>query len=59
VPAEEGPVALPIESHSSWAWAVLDPEGRMVLLATGDDAWAEAQEWAARGYRVTDVELAD
>lgn len=52
-------MALPVESHSTWAWAVLDDEDRVVLLVSGDGAWAEAQEWAARGYRVTEAHLAD
>jgi hypothetical protein len=57
--ADEGRVALPVESHSRWVWAVLDHEGRVVLLVSGEGAWAEAQEWAARGYRVTEARLAD
>lgn len=39
-------------------WAVLDPEGRVVVLFEGEGAWAEAQEWASRGYTVTEVDRA-
>jgi hypothetical protein len=52
-------VAAPMETHIGWAWAVLDHESRVVVLVSGPGAWAEAQEWAGRGYRVTDVELYD
>lgn len=52
-------MAAPMESRTNWAWAVLDHEGRVVVLVSGNGAWAEAQEWAARGYRVTDVQLYD
>lgn len=52
-------MAAPMETRTRWAWAVLDFEGRVVLLVSGEGAWAEAQEWAARGYRVTDVQLHD
>lgn len=36
-------------------WAVLDNDGRVVVLFEGKGAWAEAQEWASRGYTVTEV----
>jgi hypothetical protein len=52
-------MALLIQTHTSWAWAVLDGRDRVVLLLQGAGAWEEAQEWAARGYRVTEVELDD
>ena len=52
-------MAAPMESRTNWAWAVLDHEGRVVVLVSGNGAFAEAQEWAARGYRVTDVQLYD
>lgn len=44
---------------TTWAWAVLDKDDSVVVLMSGEGAWAEAQEWAARGYRVTEVELDD
>ncbi|MDQ3758024.1 MAG: hypothetical protein M3394_09280 [Actinomycetota bacterium] len=47
------------QADTAWAWAVLDHDGRVVVLAHGEGAWAEAQEWASRGYRVTDVQLPD
>ena len=59
VAGREGCVAAPMESRTTWAWAVLDHEGSVVVLVSGQGAWAEAQEWAARGYRVTDIELYD
>lgn len=39
-------------------WAVLDNDGHVVVLFSGEGAWAEAQEWASRGYTVTEVEAA-
>ena len=39
-------------------WAVLDVDGRVVVLIQGEGAWAEAQEWAARGYIVTELDRA-
>jgi len=50
-------VAAPLEARTTWAWAVLDKDGGVVVLMNGEGAWAEAQEWVARGYRVTEVEL--
>lgn len=50
-------MALPMQQHMTWAWAVLDHEGTVVLLVSGSGAFLEAQEWAARGYRVTEVAL--
>lgn len=50
-------MALPMHDRTTWAWAVLDHEGTVVLLASGPGAFAEAQEWAARGYPVTEVAL--
>lgn len=52
-------MALHIETHTSWAWAVLDGRHRVVLLLQGAGAWDEAQDWVARGYQVTEVELHD
>lgn len=39
-------------------WAVLDADGHVVVLFEGEGAWAEAQEWASRGYTVAEVEHA-
>lgn len=50
-------MALPTHDRTTWAWAVLDHEGGVVLLATGEGAFAEAQEWAARGYPVAEITL--
>jgi hypothetical protein len=36
--------------------AVLDSDGRVVVLFAGDDAADAAQEWAERGYRVETIE---
>jgi hypothetical protein len=37
-------------------WAVLDIDGRVIVLFQGEGAWAEAQEWASRGYVVAEVQ---
>lgn len=50
-------MALPIETHAVLAWAVLDRDRRVVLLLQGSGAWEEAQDWVARGYHLTEVEL--
>jgi hypothetical protein len=36
--------------------AVLDSDGRVVVLFAGEDADDAAQEWAERGYRVESIE---
>jgi len=50
-------VALPLHDRMTWAWVVLDHEGAVLLLATGPGAFAEAQEWAARGYPIAEISL--
>ena len=50
-------MALPMHDRTTWAWAVLDPEGAVVLLATGPGAFAEAQQWAVRGYPIAEITL--
>ena len=37
--------------------AVLDGDGRVVVLFAGNDADEAAQEWAERGYRVENFAL--
>lgn len=38
-------------------WAVLDGNGRVVVVFGGGEAQAEARRWHARGYRI--ARLAD
>jgi len=37
--------------------AVLDGDGRVVVLFAGNDADDAAQEWAERGYRIEAVDV--
>jgi hypothetical protein len=37
-------------------WAVVDAQGRVVLICGGKDGAAAASEWVERGYTVEPVE---
>ena len=39
------------------AWAVLNMEGRVVVIFAGGDALEEAQQWERRGYRLAAVHV--
>ena len=49
---------MALRTQVGTTWAVLDVEGHVVVLIEGEGAWAEAQEWAARGYTVAEVHAA-
>jgi hypothetical protein len=49
---------MALATQARTTWAVLDNDGRVVVIFEGDGAWAEAQDWAARGYPVSEVEAA-
>ena len=47
---------MAITTRIATTWAVLDADGRVVVLFSGEEAWAEAQVWAGRGYTVAEAE---